>query len=263
MVLTFDDVPMDPDDVTMAMIGAFYDACGQLSGKRGQENEDVSAEFELDKPGYSFAVGSDLWSEQQLQYSALKKIISTIFDLGRRFNMRQFTFTYYLVGQYLAVGHLKNSETPVPPREQALSGQTHWVTHGIVRYDDYGQLIDFELVALAVMHILEFGWNLMTRVHSSSDKIRSENSLFKYEIGSPQGLRFLIQGPPDDLWLQDILDIGFSIALFGRLFYMQELDCLMLFSNPQTHRHIYGSVHKITTLEANRSAAPATEKAIQ
>ncbi|KAL8824744.1 MAG: hypothetical protein Q9191_004852, partial [Dirinaria sp. TL-2023a] len=206
MVFRFDNVPIHPEDLSIAMAAALYVACNWLSERSGRESEEIpGGEFALSDYWYNFEVGSDLWSEQGLQLSHLKTIIDVVSSLGQKFNMRQFTFEYHSAGRFLAVGHLKNGRIPMPPRQHAQLGQRHTVAHGVVIYGGYGQPVDFEGAARGLQAIFQSGWGLMTRIGKHSYEICNPHHTYVLETHSPR-LRFEATVPVSRLTLRDILD---------------------------------------------------------
>ena len=263
MFFRFDDVPIHPDDLSIAMAAALYAACDRLSQHSGRESDEVNGgQFEISDLWYNFEVGLDLWSDQRLQFSHLRTIINVIFDLGRKFHMRQFTFQYHYVGRYLAVGHLKSAQIPPPPREHAQLGQTHEVAHGIVVYGGYGQSVDFERAVRALQVVFLSGWNTMTRTRKASNTIYYADPSFTYETQPPR-LHFEVSVPETQLALEDILDIAFAVVIFGRFYYMQELSCIMTFGLPQRSKQIFGSFRIPSTLKMNGSIAGTNDTALQ
>ncbi|KAL8953120.1 MAG: hypothetical protein Q9222_001003 [Ikaeria aurantiellina] len=224
MLFTFDNVPMDADDVSMALLAAAQLACTRLSSVSGRDRDPVGESFRVKDSWFRFELGWDLHSDQPFLLSELKVILIKLYEVGQRYNMRQATFTYYLKGRFHVVGRLRNPAVPPPPRRMAVGPKQMAIPDGSLVWSDYGRPMAYEPVVDSMMAIMLNGWDSMVDSRKSSDKIRSQNVPFVFR--DPKiFLRFEVSGPPDKLVLEDLLQIAYYTAEFGRIFNSEEHHC--------------------------------------
>ncbi|KAL9594169.1 MAG: hypothetical protein Q9219_007182 [cf. Caloplaca sp. 3 TL-2023] len=222
---TFDDIPMAADDVTIAIVSASKLACNMLSQLSGQDTKPVPGPFRVKDYWYRFELAWDQQSDSPLTMSEVKTVISTLFEVGQIYNMRQFTFEYRLRGRFHAVGRLRNPISRPPPRRIAVEAKQMNIPSGQVVWSDFGSRMDYRNVAFGMLGLLDNSWGCMVENERSADRIRARNDPFTFH-DSRHSFRLQIFGPQGDkLSLDDLINMANFVVEFGRLYYMREHHC--------------------------------------
>lgn len=102
------------------------------------------------------------------------------------------------------------------------------------------------------------------RTGQHSYAIHNAHHVYSFETQQPR-LHFEALVPVSQLTLQDILDVAYSVVIFGRLYYMQELSCIMSLvpPGPGVQKHVYGSFSVVPTPEMTGSIAGVNDTAFQ
>ncbi|KAL8709214.1 MAG: hypothetical protein Q9220_005956 [cf. Caloplaca sp. 1 TL-2023] len=235
---------MDVDDVSMAILAAAQLACTRLSEVSGRDNEPVGDAFILKDSWFRFELGWDLHSDQPFLLYELKAILMKLYEAGQRYNMRQVTFTYYVQGRFHVVGRWRNPVVPPPPRNFAIGPKQMVIPDGSLVWSNYGRPMTYESVVDSMMALFLNGWDCMVDTRKPSNKIHSQSIPFVYH-DSRRNLRFMVSGPPDKLWLEDLLQIAYYTGEFGRIFYSEEHRCSLTntyYPTPKLEKTTSGTV---------------------
>ncbi|KAL8924698.1 MAG: hypothetical protein Q9208_003888 [Pyrenodesmia sp. 3 TL-2023] len=233
---------MAADDVTMALLAAFRAACGRLSLASGRDDDPVERDFIVKDAWYRFELGWDMHGERPLLIYELYIIITKLQEVSLKYNMRQVTFKYLLEGRFHAIGRLRHPAKP-PPRRQVAFGTEHMdIRHGHIVWSNFGQDMVFELVANAMMGLLDNGWHCMVQVRRPSGNIRaSAQGPFTYH-DVRRSVEFLVSAPATQLSLEQVMDLAYYTAEFGRLYFMEEHRCVLTNTYHPVHVEVIGSL---------------------
>ena len=228
LLLTFDNIRMAADDVTMALMTASKRVCDLLSLASGKDQSPIHQEFWIRETWFRFELGWDAHSDRPLLLAELQMIIVKLYEIAHRYHMRQLTFKYLVQGHFHCAGRLRNPPSRPPPRSIAIGAEHLNVPYGNLVWSDFGRPMDFETVANAMLGIFLHAWDLMVETRKSSDRIRAQQTPYTYhDIG--RSLRLQISpGAAQNLKLRDILDIAYFTVEFGRIFYMEEHHCSLV-----------------------------------
>ncbi|KAL9002672.1 MAG: hypothetical protein Q9188_004411 [Gyalolechia gomerana] len=242
MIFTFDSIRMAHDDVTIAVLGAFRQACKRLSLVSGKDSEPVERDFYLRDIWYRFEIGWDEHGDQPLLMSELYEMIMKVQEVIWSYNMRQVTFKYLLKGRFHAIGRLRNPAKPPPLRQNAVGPKYLDVPYGHIVWSKYGRPMDFEVVATAIMGLLYNSWDCMVSYRRSSHNIHTEKNPFTYQ--DLRGLVDLELSTPGELDVEDVMDIAYYMAEFGRAFFMKEHQCVFTNTYYPTQTQVKGTIWK-------------------
>ncbi|KAI4174439.1 MAG: hypothetical protein LQ346_008240 [Caloplaca aetnensis] len=238
---------MAADDVTIAILGALKAACDLLSDASGRDDSPVRQEFSIKDIWYRFELGWDLHGDRPLLKSELYTIITKLQEVNRRYNMRQVTFKYLLEGRFHAVGRLRNPVTPPPPRQIAQVGPKYLnLPYGHIVWSDFVRPMDFEAVAIGMIGLLDHSWHCMADFHRSSSRIPAGKNPFTYH-DKRASVKFEVWAPATLLSLEELMDLAYYTAEFGRLYFMRE------------HRVVFTSTYYPTPIEINGALSRGVE----
>ncbi|KAI4167195.1 MAG: hypothetical protein LQ343_007407 [Gyalolechia ehrenbergii] len=242
MIFTFDNIRMADDDVTIAVLAAFRQACKRLSLVSGKDSNPLERDFYLRDVWYRFEIGWDAHGDQPLLMSELYEMIMKVQEVIWSYNMRQVTFKYLLKGRFHAIGRLRNPATPPPSRRIALGPKSVEVPDGHIVWSEYGLPMDFEVVATAMMGLLYNSWGCMVSYRRSSHNILTDKNPFTYQ--DLRGLVHLEVSTPEELSVEDVMDIAYYIAVFGRIYFMEEHQCVLTNTYYPTETQVKGTISK-------------------
>ncbi|KAL8897439.1 MAG: hypothetical protein Q9207_007219 [Kuettlingeria erythrocarpa] len=228
---------MAADDVTIAILAAMKAACDRLSDASGRDDDPVEQEFIIKNTWSRLELGWDLHGDRPLLFSELYTIITELQEVNRKYNMRQVTFKYLLEGRFHAIGRLRNPATPPPPRQIAQVGPKYLnVPYGRIVWEDFGRPMDFEAVAIGMIGLLDHGWHCMADFHRSGSRIPAGKNPFTFH-DQRSSVMFEVWAPATKLSLEEVMDLAYYTAVFGRLYFMRE------------HRVVFTSTYYPTPIE--------------
>ena len=245
MTFNFYRTPMAADDVATAMVASFFEATQLLSLKFGDENQIVIQEEYINRDDYyELEVGADLYAEEgSFKLWQLRIIIQTIFSMSYRFNMRECSFSYRSMDVTLAQGHLKNPTARIPACEIAPDHYLKEIFGGYVECSSYGRRMSFEVVAVGMMHILNYGWNEMVKYGQSNIELLIPDGYYGYLM---PGLRFEARAVnAGQFMLEYLLNAAYAVLTFGRIFHMRVLKLVI---NTAEHERVQGFVARVGPL---------------
>ncbi|KAI4114681.1 MAG: hypothetical protein LQ345_004580 [Seirophora villosa] len=244
IVFSFDNVRMDADDVTMAVVAMFKVACERLSAESGRERARVGQDFRISDRWYRFELGWDQHEDDRpFVITELRTIIMAIAELNRNYNMRQITLKYLRAGRFHVIGRLRNPATPPPPRQDAARPARMAIPNGEVLWLDYGRPMDFDVVVNAMMGLFSNCWDTIVRFRKPAARIIADTSPFTYE-DSRLSVRFEVSAPPMQLNVDNTMDMAYYAVNFGRIFFMKEHHCALLNTYYPTPVEVTSSLSK-------------------
>lgn len=142
--------------------------------------------------------------------------------------MRQVTFKYLLAGKFHAIGRLRNAATPAPRRKMAVGPKYMGISQGYIEWSDYGQQLDYQTVANTVMGFFDNCWNFMVQTKKASSQITIDNAPFRYhDVGDRVEVE--VSGPSGgQLNLEEVMEVTYYMVEFGRVFFMEEHQCVLI-----------------------------------
>ncbi|KAL8944442.1 MAG: hypothetical protein Q9211_000584 [Gyalolechia sp. 1 TL-2023] len=235
---------MAVDDVTVAILAAFKLACERLSTASGSDGKPLEQNFSVKDVWYRFELGWDEYGDTPLLISELYTIIMKLHEVSVKYHMRQVTFKYLLADRFHAVGRLRNAPKPAPHRQAALGPQSQDVPDGHITWSEYGRSMNFRVVANAMMGLLDNSWDVMVKSRQPSGEIRLDQNPFTYQ-DSVGLVELEVSAPPGKLSLEDVIDVAFYSALFGRLFRMKEHRCVLTNTYYPTETRVIGTISRV------------------
>ncbi len=187
---------------------------------------------------YHFDIGSDLYADPRtFTLWHLKTVLWSIATLQHRYNLRECDFIYRSASGPLLQGQLRNPAHAPPPHEVVADPHTDVIFGGSVRYSHYGNVISFDAVAVAVLHIMLEVWTRMTQGETTASELHVPNDLYAYQT---QSLRFeLLAAAAYTFRLDYLLNAACAVARFGRDFGMRALLFVMV---SEEEKRFYGLV---------------------
>ena len=234
IIYKFSSTPMPLDDLSLAMAESLFEATQLLAEVDGNEDAPVRTQAVTIKGHfYDFDVGSDLYAEEgSFKLWHLGLVVQDLISMWRRFNLRECTFAFRTEGAVLLQGHLKNGPEPSAPREIPPDPYIIDQFGGFTKYFSYSETISYEATVLAVLDILDLGWNLMVAKRRSDVNIRLEDNYYTH---TKAGIRIDVQAAEAGKFLLEyLLQAADAIASFGRTFEMRALQFVLALDDKPT-----------------------------